>query len=265
VDAGDSGGAGNVGDDDDATEPPCGGEIITAGGLSPAAGSGSAVTFEARYAHCLGAETFRVVQMMVAEEVTAVDPNVHVSFSDGLLRHAGQQCLPGVDQVLHGDWGALDCSGSTAWFVGDELIVEYALILDPDAFAGPKNLFFDAKGGSGDPEPRLGWTQVGTWTVAEDPVDSGNDDTPPPEDEEPGPSQDDPDEDENEDEDEDEDDDSYDADWAPQEQSATGRSGDGLGLSCNSGCEVAGAVASTEATLLVLALLTLAPRRRRRS
>ena len=94
---------------------------------------------------------------------------------DGLLGYAGDNCEPGEDTVISGEWGELDCSASGAWYVGNELVVDYALRFDPDTFGGPRNVFFDAKGGPGDEEPRLGWTHVGTWTVVEDPPEEPED------------------------------------------------------------------------------------------
>ncbi len=139
-------------DDDDATPAPCE-PMITVGGVTPEAGEGSVVTFQARYGHCEGAETFRVVQMMIADEVTASDPNIHVGYGDGLLGHNGTQCAPGADQVIEGEWGDLDCSASGVWFAGNELVVEYALTLYPDTFGGPQNIFFDARGATTTPSP----------------------------------------------------------------------------------------------------------------
>jgi hypothetical protein len=47
---------------------------------------------------------------------------------------------------------------------------------DVDRFAGERGVFFDAKGGSGDPEPRLGWTRMGSFTVEHDVVETDDDD-----------------------------------------------------------------------------------------
>ena len=242
------------GGDDDDSEDPCVGPIITSGGVTPDAEAGSAVTFQARYGHCEGAETFRVVQFMVAEDVTATDPNIHVGFGDGVLGHNGDQCLPGADQVLPGEWGDLDCAASGVWFAGNELIVDYALILHPDTFGGPKNLYFDAKGGDADPEPRLGWTQVGTWTVAADP---------PPDD----PPADDDDAAEDVDNDDAvEDDPAHDDDaaWAEgDDPAAAGGPAGADGFGCGGQCDGSGAGRAGGLGLLLLLLVQHRPRRRR--
>lgn len=157
-------------------EPPCDGELIQANGIEPADGAGPGAVFQARYGHCLGAETFRIVQLMVADEVTDSDPNVHVAWSEGALHYADQSCDAGSSTVLEGPWGALDCARSAAFYVGNELVVDFAIDFDTDTFAGEHLLWFDAKGGPGDPEPRLGWTAVGTFSVEPDPEPEPPDD-----------------------------------------------------------------------------------------
>ena len=147
----------------------------------------------------------------------------------------------------------LDCAASQAWFAGDELVVEYALNLNPDTFDGNKNVFFDAKGGDGDPEPRLGWIQVGTWTVAEDLDESGADDTDIGDDDTDVPSGTDNPEDHG---------DSFE-DSTPEEDELAGDAVTQIEFGCNSGCGLAGAMTGTRPALAFSLLLMLGWRRLR--
>ncbi len=157
-------------------EPPCDGELIQANGIEPADAAGEGAVFQARYGHCLGAEAFRVVQLMVADEVAADAPNVHVAWSEGAFWYEEQSCEMGSPTVLDGAWGSLDCEHSAAFYVGNELVVDFALGFDVATFAGSHGLWFDAKGGPGDEEPRLGWTLVGSYTVEPEPEPEPTDD-----------------------------------------------------------------------------------------
>jgi hypothetical protein len=56
--------------------------------------------------------------------------------------------------------------------LGDERIVDWAVLHDPAVFGVPHDVYFDAKGGPA-PEPRLGWTRMGRFTVADDPLQDG--------------------------------------------------------------------------------------------
>ena len=156
---------------------PCDeGPVIEAVSLSPASASGSAVELQARYAHCAGGEAFRVAQMWVGQEPDPQDPSVHVGFGEGAFGYEGGSCLPGEDAVLTGEFAALDCSRSVAAVIGDELRLAFALEFDVEAFGGLHEVWFDGKGGDGDPEPRIGWTLMGTFTVEPDPAGDDDDD-----------------------------------------------------------------------------------------
>jgi hypothetical protein len=66
---------------------------------------------------------------------------------------------------------------SSVMLAGDEATVRWAIEFDATAFAGSHGVFFDAKGGTGDPEPRLEWTQMGTFDVQPGAAESGGDTT----------------------------------------------------------------------------------------
>ena len=76
-----------------------------------------------------------------------------------------QSCLPGEPTVLSSPHGELHCGVSTASLSGSELTVAFAIAFDVASLEGERGVFFDAKGGATEPEPRLGWTRMGTWTV----------------------------------------------------------------------------------------------------
>jgi hypothetical protein len=132
------------------------------------AGTGDGEVFEAVYGHCEGADTFRVVQIWFGNEVALDVPHVQGGFEAGMFTFGdapGQSCAPGQAVEVATPLGTLDCATSTVTPVGDQLIVQWAVRLDPVAFGGPRGIWFDAKGGAGDPEPRLGWMQVGSYDV----------------------------------------------------------------------------------------------------
>lgn len=138
--------------------------------LEPAAGQGATEVFRATYRHCEGAATFRVVQLYVGDEVLASVPSVNLGYEAGrfFLEDAAGDCAPGDAATLVSVHGTLDCATSTVTPMGDDLVVEWSIAFDTAGFAGIHGIFFDAKGGAGDPEPRLEWTQMGTFVVAPD-------------------------------------------------------------------------------------------------
>jgi len=138
--------------------------------LEPAAGQGAAEVFRATYRHCEGAATFRVVQLYVGNVVDAGEPSVNLGYEAGrfFLEDAPGDCAPGDATVLTSTYGSFDCAASSVAPMGDDLVVHWAVQFDTVAFAGIRGVFFDAKGGAGDPEPRLEWTQMGTFVVAPD-------------------------------------------------------------------------------------------------
>ena len=160
---------------------PCeSGPVIEAVSLSPGAGSGATAELQARYRHCAGGDAFRVAQLWVGPEPGANAAAVHAGYGDGVFGLDGAVCAPGADLRIEGELATLDCARSAATVVGDGLILDFALEFDAAGFAGEHGVWFDGKGGEGDPEPRIGWTQMGTFTVVPEPVgdddDSGDDD-----------------------------------------------------------------------------------------
>ena len=141
---------------------------LTAVSIFPPSGWGCATTFEAAYEHSQGAQTFRIVQLWIGDEVAPEVPVMGATLEYGIFQSAGQTCQPGEDKVIEGEYGSFDCANS--WFVdeGNVRRVYFAITFDLDTFSGTKNIYFDAKGGSGDPEPRLGWTKMGTFTIVDD-------------------------------------------------------------------------------------------------
>lgn len=139
---------------------------LSFGGLTPSSGAGVEGVFRAVYQSCQGASAFRVVQFWVGDKVDAAAPNLSGGYEAGQVFAAGQSCAPGEDKLLTTPLGAVDCARTTVTPSGDDLVVEWALRFDLQSFAGPHLFFVDAKGGPATPEPRLGWTDVGTWTVA---------------------------------------------------------------------------------------------------
>ncbi|GMV42973.1 MAG: hypothetical protein AMXMBFR64_46890 [Myxococcales bacterium] len=154
-----------------ACDPP-----IRAISLFPEAATGSGATFEATYEHCEGGGAFRIVQLRVADVVAADVPAVDVSYEDGMLHLGDQSCPPGQG-ALSTPLATLDCAASTVLADGLRLTLRAAITFDP-SFAGTHGVFFDAKGGSGTPEPRLNWTPMGTFTVVT--ADPGGDAGPAP-------------------------------------------------------------------------------------
>ncbi|MBX7079861.1 MAG: hypothetical protein K1X88_11775 [Nannocystaceae bacterium] len=141
-------------------------DCITAVSLSPADGAGEAAVFEARYGHCEGAAAFRVVQLWIGDEVDPQAERLNLGYEAGVIAFEGAgSCAPGDPVTLVGEHGSLDCAATTVSDEGDERVVAWALGFDVASFAGSHGVFFDAKGGTGDPEPRLGWTQMGSFLV----------------------------------------------------------------------------------------------------
>jgi MYXO-CTERM domain-containing protein len=140
--------------------------MITATSLSPVDGRGASQVFHAVYDHCAGAAAFRIAQLWVGASVEPAVPHVAASFEAGrfFLEGTDASCAPGEATVLTGTNGTLDCARSTATPAGEELTVDWALSFDVATLAGAQGVFFDAKG-TAVPEPRLGWTRMGTFTV----------------------------------------------------------------------------------------------------
>lgn len=141
--------------------------------VAPASGTGAEQAFVTRIAHCEGADAFRIVQLRVTKVVDAQEPAVAPAFEAGAFHLDSQSCTPGLAIDLVSTYGSLDCAGSSVVEDGDEIAVTFALRFDVSTFAGERGLYMDAKGGSISPEPRLGWTEVGSWTVAASTAGSG--------------------------------------------------------------------------------------------
>jgi MYXO-CTERM domain-containing protein len=143
--------------------------------LDPSAGQGAAEVFRATYRHCEGAASFRVVQLYVGDEVLANAPSVNLGYEAGrfFLEDAAGDCAPGDASMLVSTHGTLDCATSSVTTMGNDIVVEWSIAFDTVGFAGIHGVFFDAKGGAGDPEPRLEWTDMGTFVVAPDAATSG--------------------------------------------------------------------------------------------
>lgn len=146
--------------------------------FAPTTGAGDAQIFQARFVHCEGASLLRVVSLLVGEPVPGT-PSVQVGYEAGRLSLEGSSCESGEQAVLHGPYGDLDCGLSGVALEGDELSVAWALRFDVAGFAGLRGVHVDAKGGTTEPEPRLGWTKVGEFTVQAGPPDSPGSGEPP--------------------------------------------------------------------------------------
>jgi hypothetical protein len=144
------------------------GSCLRALSLEPSSGVGQAQLFRATYEHCEGASAFRIAQIWVGDRVAPGVPAVAGAFENGAfsLGVPGETCTPGQSGALRAAYGLLDCAASFVSFGGRRLTVGWALTFDASRFAGAHRIFLDAKGGRGDPEPRLGWTELGSFTVA---------------------------------------------------------------------------------------------------
>ncbi len=136
-------------------------------------GSGPSASFHVDYQHCEGGNAFRVVQLLVGDQVTAGAPSLNVGYEAGLLNFENQSCAPGENKLLTGAYGSLDCAATSVSTSGAVRSVTWALRFDTTKFAGTHKVFVDAKGGTGSPEPRLGWTELGTFTVSDEWNDAG--------------------------------------------------------------------------------------------
>jgi uncharacterized protein (TIGR03382 family) len=146
---------------------------IQALSITPAAGSGQGDVFTAVYRHCLGADQLRVVELLVADDATLTGPGVRVAFEAGAFSVGAESCTAGEARVLPTAWGSLDCSRSSAQAGSADLTVTWALDLDAANFSGAHSLWLQGAGGPGDPEPHLGWTPLGTYTVIAPGIDAG--------------------------------------------------------------------------------------------
>jgi MYXO-CTERM domain-containing protein len=153
---------------------PCNPAAPFAGvGVTPSNGSGPAQAFVTQISHCEGASALRIVQLRVTKFVDAQEPAVAPSFEAGLFHLDADSCAPGEAKQLVSTHGTLDCASSTVAQNGNQMIVTFGLAFDTDSFSGERGLFMDSKGGSTTPEPRLGWTEVGSFTVEPEVAGSG--------------------------------------------------------------------------------------------
>ncbi len=162
------------------TAPPdagadAGSSCLGAGPLVPKNGSGPSADLAVTYTHCEGAQAFRIVQIWVADEVTSGTPAVSASYEAGVLHLDGspEGCAPGENKTLDSVYGSLDCAKTSVTENGNDLDVSWSLTFATTGFDGTHQVFVDAKGGTGDPEPRLGWTNLGIFTVGSSWLDGG--------------------------------------------------------------------------------------------
>jgi hypothetical protein len=164
-------------DDGGPTNPPPtdSGTCLSAGSLTPAHGGGLSADLSVTYSHCEGASAFRIVQLWVGDEVASGVPALSLGYEAGELHLDGsaEACAPGDPTVLTSSHGSLDCAKTTVTQSGNDVIVSWSLGFDAQSFAGTHQVFVDAKGGTGSPEPRLGWTNLGTFTVSSSWTDGG--------------------------------------------------------------------------------------------
>lgn len=150
-------------------------ERLHAVAIEPPAGRGDAQVFRATYKHCDGWDAFRVVQLTVGDAVDAL-AQVPVAYEDGRFHLGEDSCASGEARTLANAYGALDCARSGVSMAVDDLVVDWALSFEPDTFPGTHGLWMDGKGpASTTPEPRIGWTRMGDYTVerASSSVDAG--------------------------------------------------------------------------------------------
>ncbi len=141
-------------------------DCIVATSLSPMSAMGESVTLTASYTHCEGPAAFRIVQLWIGEEVTPEAVRVSLSYEAGVFAlESASTCMAGEAKILNGPYADFDCATATATPVGNDLVMRWPLAFDAAAFPGEHRLFVDARGGTGNPEPRLGWTEMGTFTV----------------------------------------------------------------------------------------------------
>ena len=120
------------------------------------------------YHHCAGASSFRIAQFFIGDVVDPVVPNLAGGYEGGRLFVGGDSCAPGEAKKLASAHGSLDCARTKVVAEGNKLTIDWAVSLDPGGLGvKPRPFFVDAKG-TATPEPRLGWTRVGTYDGATD-------------------------------------------------------------------------------------------------
>lgn len=151
---------------DAGVSPGCAEPMLSAVSLDPTAGRGASQIFRAVYRNCAGVTAFRNASIWVGSSVDVAAPHITAVYEGGRFYLDGrvESCAPGEARMFAGPGGTLDCARSTATVSGDDLSVDWALAFDTAALAGEQGVFVDAKG-TATPEPRLGWTRMGTYTV----------------------------------------------------------------------------------------------------
>lgn len=128
----------------------------------------------ATYRHCAGAASLRIAQFWLGDAVDPVVPNISGAYEAGNLVVGDQSCKPGEAKVLSTAHGSLDCARTVVKSDGDKLTIDWALTPDAKGLGFmPRPFFVDAKGGTATPEPRLGWTKVGTYGETSLEADAG--------------------------------------------------------------------------------------------
>jgi MYXO-CTERM domain-containing protein len=155
--------------------PVCGGTVVSDAGVPPGCDATKPISAEslqmlpggvarATYRHCAGAASLRIAQFWVGDVVDPIVPNLSGGYEGGKLFVGEQSCAPGEAKTLSGPHGSLDCARTIVKSEGDKLAIDWAITLESKGLGQlPRPFFVDAKGGSAMPEPRLGWTKIGTY------------------------------------------------------------------------------------------------------
>ncbi|HEV8144853.1 MAG TPA: SBBP repeat-containing protein [Bryobacteraceae bacterium] len=142
-------------------------QLPAANSVSPASGSGNAVTFTAQYSHPAGANALTTVGLLVNSNAS-VDFACYVTYTiaTNLFKLANNVASSGSSTVIPGggssqnDQCALIGAGSGASLSGTNLTLTVALTFQP-GFPGAKTVYLSAA----DVNVSTGWTARGAWTV----------------------------------------------------------------------------------------------------
>ena len=128
---------------------------------APAAGTGDEVQLSIGVGDACGSEAITTMAVTLADDPR--EPGgVRVDYANGVLVYEGQSCALAEDVALSGAYGTLDCARSGIGAGTDDVVLGLALAFEA-TFEGEHGIWVDAT----DSEGRLGWTQVGTFTVAD--------------------------------------------------------------------------------------------------
>jgi len=157
-----------------ANQPP------SIGGVTPSNGSSDPdepVTITSVCSDPDGWENIKVVQLLINTQLQA--PNAFYVFYNQnvnkiwLLNDAGNAWIggypPGSSHILENSQGILDLANTSVTGSGNQISVHWAVRFKT-GFAGPKNMYQLVKD---DANVKVGWSQVGTWTVTNTPPSVG--------------------------------------------------------------------------------------------